>query len=402
MRTCTELFRNRTLALWALLLLALSSCLAQSNQTYTIATVAGSGQEGTSSASEGGRQATSVHLNFPCSVALDHRGNLYFADFSARIRKVALPTGRITTVAGTGTRGYSGDGGPATSAQLSGPGDVAVDGAGNIYFADGPNHRIRRISADTGIITTIAGNGTAAMGIYKTIQGRTVVKNIGDDDLAVNAPIGMPSGLAVDVLGNLFFTNGGDMVRRVAADSGIITRVAGAGGSYHSGDGGPAVLAQLHQPSKVALDRAGNIYIAARGEHRIRKIRADSDIITTIAGISLAQGGPMGMVTYLGGFSGDGGQATEALLNDPENIAVDTSGNIYISDVLNYRIRRIDANTGIISTIAGTGTKGYSGDGGPALRAQISTPSGIAIDGAGQIYFGDQANHRIRVLVPVL
>lgn len=400
--TCTQLFLDRTLALWALLLLFLSNCLAQSNLTYTIATVAGSGQEGTSSAGEDGRQARSVHLNFPSGIALDYRGNLYFADFSARIRKVALQNGRITTVAGTGTRGYSGDGGPATSAQLGGPGDVAVDGAGNIYFADGSNHRIRRIAADTGIITTIAGDGSAATGIYTTFQGRTVVTNIGDDYLAVKAPIGMPAGLAVDVLGNLFFTNGGDMVRRVAADTGIITRVAGAGGSYHSGDGGPAVLAQLHQPSKVALDGAGNIYIAARGEHRIRKIRADSDIITTIAGTSLAEVGPVGLVKYLGGFSGDGGPATEALLNDPGNIAVDTAGNVYISDVLNYRIRRIDANTGLISTIAGTGIKGYGGDGGPALKAQISTPSGIAIDGAGQIYFGDQANHRIRVLVPIL
>ena len=211
------------------MLLFLSNCLAQSNLTYAIATVAGSGQERTLGVGEEGRQATNVHLNFPSSIALDHRGTLYFADFSARIRKGALPTGSITTVAGTAPEDIPETADRQPARRLGGPGDVAVDGAGNIYFADGSDHRIRRIAADTGILMTIAGNGSAATGIYTTIQGRTVVKDIGDDDLAVNAPIGTPAGLAVDVLGNLFFTNGGDMVRRLAADTGIITRVAGAG-----------------------------------------------------------------------------------------------------------------------------------------------------------------------------
>ena len=401
MSTLNTFIASRVLALWALGLLFLSTCLAQNSPSYTIATVVGSGPSNVSSggfAGDGGT-ATSAFLNLPSSVALDSAGNLYFCDFNVRIRKVGARTGIITTVAGTGTRGYSGDGGPATQAQLGGPGDIAVDVAGNIYFADGSNYRVRRISARTGIITTFAGNGSKDPGIYKTIAGKVFVDNSGDGGLATDVGIGIPSGLALDALGNLYFTNTGDRVRKVAAGTGIITTVAGAGVSLHSGDGGLAVLAQLDQPSKVAFDLKGNMYIAARGEHRIRKVSATTGIITTVAGGSPGSESPfLGSITYKAGFNGDGGPATKAILNDPENIVLDKAGNLYISDTLNFRIRRVDARTGIINTIAGTGVKGYSGDGGPASKAQITTPSGIAVDSVGQIYFGDQANHRIRVL----
>lgn len=288
----------------------------------------------------------------------------------------------ISTVVGAGATGYGGDGGPATSALLQWPVDVALDGKGNLYFCDW-NARIRKVEAATGIITTVAGNGS-------------LLEN-GDGGLAVEAAIGPVSGPTVDREGNVYFTNGGDRVRKVDAMTGIITTIAGAGVSTHSGDGGPATLAQLDQPSSVAIDREGNIYIAARGEHRIRKISAGTGIITTVAGSS-----PMGdFGGYQGGFSGDGGPATDALLNDPEDIALDEAGNLYMSDVLNYRIRRVDAITGVITTIAGTGVEGYSGDHGLAVRAQLTTPSGIVTGSDGRIYFGDLFNNRIRMLQPL-
>jgi len=387
-------------ALW---LFFLPYSTAQSSAPYSISTVAGSGFSNIPNGVFGGDGgvATSAFLNSPTSVALDSAGNLYFCDWNARVRKVDAKTGIITTVVGTGERGYSGDGGPALNAQLGGPSDIAVDAMGNIYIADGYNRRIRRVSSATGMIETIAGNGSADSGIYTTVAGKTSVRNSGDGGPAINTGIGIPGGLAVDESGNLYFTNGGDRVRKVAAGSGIISTVAGAGGSYHSGDGGPATLAQLDQPSKVAIDSAGNIYIAARGEHRIRKVNAGTGIITTVAGkTGGVEEGVLGIVVYQGGFGGDGGMATEALLNNPEDIAVDKAGNLYISDNLNYRIRRVDAETGIINTIAGTGVKGFNGDGRSALGAQITNPSGLVVGTAGQVYFGDIFNQRIRVLIP--
>jgi hypothetical protein len=365
-------------------------CPAQTTPVYLIGTVAGSGPANSANGSYAGDggPATSALINLPTSVALDGAGNLYFCDWNARIRKVDARTGIITTVAGLGFRGFTGDGGQATSAQLGGPGSIALDAAGDIYFSDVNNYRIRRIDAITGIITTIAGNGVQ----FGAVAGSK----------AVDAAIGYASGIALDAAGNLYFANGGDRVSKIAAGTGILTLVAGAGGSRSTGDGGLAIHAQLDQPSAVAIDGEGNIYIAARGEHRIRKVNASTGIITTIAGSSSgADSGIMGIVVYQGGFSGDGGPATKALLNDPEDIALDKAGNLYISDVLNYRIRMVDARTGVIHTIAGTGVRGFSGDGGVALRAQLADPSGILADPAGRIYFGDLFNQRIRVLLPL-
>ena len=352
---------------------------------YVISTVVGTGAIGYGG---DGSPATKALLQWPVDVALDGAGNLYFCDWNARIRRVEAATGIITTVAGTGTTGCSGDGGPATAAELGGPGDLAVDREGNIYFADGYNFRLRKISAETGIITTIAGNGS-------------LLEN-GDGGLAVEAAIGLVSGPTVDHDGNVYFTNSSDRVLKIDAATGMISTVAGAGGSYSSGDGGPANLAQLDQPSSVAIDRGGDIYIAARGEHRIRKISASTGIITTVAGSSSgADSGVMGIWVYQGGFGGDGGPATDALLNDPEFVALDEAGNLYISDVMNYRIRRVDAITGIITTIAGTGVEGFSGDNGLAVRAQLTTPSGIVTSKDGHIFFGDLFNNRIRMLQPL-
>lgn len=374
------------LSLSALGLLAPCQCLAQSGAVYTIATAAGSGI-GAGYAGDGGL-ATDAMLNLPASVALDGSGNLYICDWSATIRKVNARTGVITTVAGTGAWGYAGDGGLAINALLGGPGDLAADPAGNIYFADGYNNRLRRISVQSGTIETIAGNGSP----YEN----------GDGGLAVEAGVGYVSAVAVDKAGNIYFTNGGDRVRKVAAGTGVITTIAGGHGSRYGGDGGPATLAQISQPSGLAFDAQGNLYIAARGEQRIRKVNAHTGIISTIAGVSDGfDSGIMGIMAYPGGYSGDGGPAANATLNDPACIALDSAGNIYISDVMNYRVRRIDAATGIIDTIAGTGAEGYSGDIGLALKAQISTPSGIAANKEGWIYFGDQYNQRVRVLRPL-
>ena len=358
------------LALSVLALVLPLSVSAQTNESFKISTL-----------------ALVDPLYLPTDVAFDAAGNLYITDWSARIFKVAADTGLMTWVAGTGAFGFSGDGGPAIYADLGGPGSMTVDPQGNIYFGDCRNRRVRKVSASTGIITTIAGNGDMV--------------GSGDGGPALNAGIG-----CVDVHigpdGNLYFSDGGASVRKVTLSTGVISTVAGGKLSAHAGDGGVAVLAEVDQPSGLAFDAAGNLYIAARGEHRIRKVSAATGVITTIAGSSTgAVSGPFGMVVYQGGFAGDGGPAVDALLNDPERIALDGAGNIYISDVQNHRIRRIDAVTGIITTVAGTGALGYSGDGGPAASAEIGFPDGIVIDTAGRVLFSDEPNNQIRILTPI-
>ena len=383
------------LILLSLSLIFVCGGFAQSSPAYLITTVAGSGPSDAPRggfAGDGGLAANAV-LDLPTSVAVGPTGDIYFSDWTARIRKIDFLTGVITTIAGTGVRGFAGDGGPASSALLGGPGNIATDGAGNIYFSDPYNHRVRRISAASGIITTIAGNGL----VFDPPK-----KGPADDaPLAINVAVGDPSGLAADNKGGLYIANGSDRVLKVDLHSGVLTTAAGAGGSRYTGDYGPAVLAQIDQPSGVALDAAGNLYIAARGEHRIRRVDAATGIITTVAGTSFGtDSGLMGIVVYHGGFGGDGGPATSAILNDPLDVSIDGSGNIYISDTMNYRIRRIDVATGIIHTIAGTGIRGFSGDGGSAAGAQITTPAGLAVDFAGRVYFADESNQRVRALFP--
>jgi NHL repeat len=376
-------------ALLVLSLLSAASVLAQNKVDYLITTIAGSGPANVAWGGYGGDGGPAVKavLNLPTSVALGRGNDLYFCDWNARIRKIDLRTGVVTNFAGTGVPGFTGDGGPAVTAQLGGPGDLAVDNAGNVYFADPYNARVRRISAATGVITTVAGNGSNS--------------DNGKSGPAVTVGIGVLSGIAVDVAGNVYVSNGADRVHKISVSTGIITTVAGAGGSYYSGDHGPAALAQLDQPSGLAVDVAGNLYIADRGDHRIRKVTASTGIITTIAGASFGtNSGPFGFAVYQGGFSGDGGPATSAILNDPDGLAVDSGGNVYISDTMNYRIRRINAANGVIQTIAGTGVRGFGGDGGPALQAEITTPAGLIVDAMGRIYFGDLFNQRIRVLSP--
>lgn len=330
-----------------------------------INTVAGGG----SSFGNGGPALNAI-INSPEAVFVDRAGNIYFPDSSTWVRKVD-PSGIITTIAGTGVAGYSGDGGLATNAQINGPFGVYVDPAGNIYIGCSGDSRIRKIDP-TGIISTFAGNGT---------QGYT-----GDGGLATSASIGALQGITGDESGNIYFTDFYDAVIRKVNTSGTISTIAGTGTYGTSGDGGPATSARIASPSGISIDPAGNIYFGDDGNsiNCVRKINA-SGIISTVAGGSMTTGN-----------SGDGGPATSALFGDIESVCSDDVGNLYIVDAANNRIRRVDAATGIISPFAGTGTAGFSGDGGLATLAQLSSPWAIALDTAGNFYITDIGSERIR------
>ncbi|MFD0712155.1 S-layer homology domain-containing protein [Paenibacillus sp. GCM10027626] len=334
---------------------------------YTINTAAGIGTNGYSG--DGG-PATLAELYNPSGVAIDSSGNLYIADSSNhRVRKVDA-SGKISTIAGTGTGGYSGDGGPATSASLNNPYGLTIDSIGNLYISDYSNHSIRKVDV-SGKISTVAGMGRDGYS--------------GDGGPATSAQLSYPDGVAVDRSGNLYIADKGNHRIRKVDTLGTISTVAGTGGRGYSGDEGNAVLAQLNFPTGVAVDSIGNLYISDYFNYCIRKVDV-SGKISTVAGI----GGSYG-------FSGDGGPATSARLSLPDGVAVDSIGNLYLSDRSNSRVRKVDTS-GKISTIAGTGRYGYSGDGGPATSADLSDAYGMAIDRSGNLYIADVLNNRIRKL----
>ncbi|QHT58928.1 hypothetical protein GXP70_02355 [Paenibacillus lycopersici] len=315
-----------------------------------------------------GGSATDAELSNPSAVAVDGSGNLYIADTdNNKIRKV-LTDGSISTVAGNGNYGYAGDEGQAVEAELRSPAGVAIDSAGNLYIADKYNNRVRRVAPD-GVITTIAGTGSSDYA--------------GDNGPAVDAALSSPSGVAVDSAGNLYIADTSNHRIRKVDTTGFITTVAGSDDSGYSGDGGPAVDARLYYPNAVAVDDAGNLYIADTYNNRIRKVDISGNI-STVAGTSGTDG-----------YSGDGGLAVDAQLNEPEGITVDGSGNLYIADTDNNRIRKVIPN-GIIMTITGTGTAGYSGDGAPGKLAEIDGPAGLAMSSGGDMYIADKYNYAIR------
>jgi len=348
-----------------------------------ITTVAGTGSAFPFSGgfSGDGGPAAAAQLNLPQGVAVDG-GNLLIADSSnQRIRKINLAR-VITTVAGNGAlTGFSGDFGLATAAELNGPWDVVADAEGDLFIADEFNHRIRKVTAD-GIITTVAGNG--AFGFS------------GDGGLATAARLSSPRGLALDAKGSLFFADQGNGRIRKMNTEGVITTVAGTATAGFSGDGGPASAARLNIPNDVAVDGAGNLFIADSGNNTIRKVTPDG-VITTVAGVA----GPFTGNGFFeeGGFSGDDGPAISAHLYYPQGVAVDVEGNLFIADTVNNRIRKINP-AGVITTVAGNGEFGFSGDGGLATAARLNHPSGVTLDGVGNLFIADNFNHRIRRVSP--
>ena len=336
-----------------------------------IETIAGSGHFGFSG--DGGA-ATSANFGWLTGVSVAGAGDIYLSDGSSNvIRKVTASTGNISTIAGIflGTNvvdltPYAGDGGPATGAHLNIPLSVAVASSGNVYIADAGNNVVRKITASTGNITTFAGMGPSHQGYD------------GDGGPAIAATLYNPYSVAVDATENVYIADSQNkVIRKVTASTGIITTIAGNGVEGYSGDGGPATSAQLFLPQGVAVDGSGNVYIADNGSHVVRMVTTSSGNITTLAGNGTA------------GFGGDGGPATSATFSSPQGLAVDVSGNVYVADAANNVVRKINASTGNISTVAGNGAQGYSGDGGPAIAAKLFAPVGVALDGSGNLYIAD-------------
>ena len=343
------------------------------------------------------------------------------------------PDPTISTFAGTGVKGFAGDSSPASRARLDQPFDVALDRAGNVYFSDTFNHRIRRVDAECGVITTVAGNGDRG---YR-----------GDGGPAVDANLNEPYGIELDADGNLYVVDRlNSCVRMVDAKTGVISRVAGTGGKLgFTGDGGPATQALLREPNGLCLDGKGKLYIADVADQRVRVVNLTTGTIDTLAGngkkLTGGDGGPLKDATFAGpravavgpdgllhvveregncvrrvdlakqtierfagtgkkGYTGDGGPATDATFDGPKEIDVDRHGNVFVVDTENEVIRRIDSKTGIVTTVAGKArskTPGL-GDGGPATAATLGRPHGVAVGPDGALYIGDTNSHRIRVV----
>jgi gliding motility-associated-like protein len=334
-----------------------------------INTIAGNGS---STFSGDGGAAISAGIYNPSGGAYDNAGNLYISDCDHhRIRKVT-PAGVISTFAGTGVAGFSGDGGPASAAKLNRPVKLHIDAANNIYVADFYNNRIRKIDA-SGIITTVAGNGSIGFS--------------GDGGMATAASLYNPSDVAFDLSGNMYVCDYVNWRVRKVTPGGIISTYAGTGVGGYSGDGGPATNAKIYQAFGIAMDGANNLYIADAGNQRVRKV-TPAGIISTVAGTGTAS------------YSGDGGLAVSAGLNNPAGINIDAYGNMYIADQFNYRIRKV-TTAGFISTVAGNGINGFSGDGGPATNAQLSNTNETTISPAGNLVICDDANNRVRMVTLV-
>ena len=344
--------------------------LPQLSNAQIITTIAGTGVAGYNG---DGIAATSAQITNPSGIAIDAAGNIYIGDFGiSRIRKITISTGLISTIAGTSTPGYNGDGILATLAQISNPSDLTFDSNGDLYFTDRTNRRVRKITTSTGIISTVAGTGTAGYN--------------GDGIPATSATLDFPNTVIFDAGGNMLIADWGNArVRKVDKVTGLISTIAGTGTGGYNGDGILATSAQLNTPTGLALDNAGNIYIAEFDGCRIRKITITTGLISTIAGTGTA------------GYNGDGILATSAQLYYCDKIRVDAAENIYIGDPGNNRIRVITKSTSIINTIAGTGTGGYNGDGIPATTAQLWAPFSIYFDKLNcNMYIADYYNNRIR------
>lgn len=342
--------------------------------------------------------ALQIDLDGPHGPVVDKAGNLYISDtFNNKVLKYTAGTRLVSTLAGTGSAGFSGDGGTAGLAQVNAPNGLALDSMGNLYLVDTYNHRIRKINLATKIITTVAGSSTTF--------GFDNGDFSGDGGPATAAELDTPQGVAVDAAGNLFI---GDTynhrVRMVDASTGVITTIAGTGNfgnccnGQFFGDGGPATSAGLYQPTRIVLDKQGNMLFSDTYNHRVRRIDVATGMITTIAGSGPCCGA-------VGSFSGDFGPATFARFHIPYGLALDGVGNLFVADACNHRVRKILAGISLVITVAGSGLGspfgcelgGFSGDGGPAVLAELSFPYGVAFR-SGTLYIGDFENDRIRTV----
>ena len=386
-------------------------------QQYAISTVAGGANPATPVS------ATAISIGQPRRVAVDTKGNVYFSSGNSVFK---ISGGTLALVAGNSRAGFSGDGGPAVNAQLNAPQGIAIDSTGNIYIADTNNNRVRIVTVN-GIINTFAGNG---------LLGTPLA--FGDGGPANQANLHLPGGVAVDTKNNIYIADTGDnLIRKVTTD-GIINTIAGDSLPSYGGDGAAAANSEVHSPEDVAVDSSGNVYIADTGNAYIRKITTDGNINFIAGDGSIGYGGDGGLATSAGliepysialdssgnifiaepedgrireltvsnndiitavgtgvlGFAGDGGPGTKAEVHQASGVAVDSSGNIYIADSLNNRIRKVSSGT--VSTIAGSGAFSYSGDGGPAIAAQFFAPSAVAVDAAGDLFIADTNNNAVR------
>lgn len=349
------------------LLLTLSPYLTAS--TWTISTVAGTGVRGFSG--DGG-PATAAQINDPFGVVRGPDGALWFCEYSGqRIRKITRD-GIITTVAGNGQVGYAGDSGPALQASFNKPHEIRFDPAGNCYIADMANHAIRRIDAKSGIITTFAGNHRKGYS--------------GDDGPAAEASLSSPHSIQFGPEGDLYICDiGNHVIRRVNMRTGIIRTFAGTGQPGPTPDGAAIVGTPLRGPRSIDFDRAGNLWLATREGNQVFKLDLKAGIIRHVAG------------TGKSGFSGNGGPARDATLSGPKGIALDAFGNVWLADTESHTVRMIDMATGRIELIAGTGVKGNGVDGDP-LQCAMARLHGIFVDADGAVYIGDSEAHRVRVL----
>ena len=345
-------------------------CLPLFTEAQIISTVAGTGISGYSG--DGG-PATDAKLYFPSNIAFDSSDNLFIVDELNNVIRMVDSSGIITTMVGNGYGaglsfgGYMGDGGPATAAELYDPNDIAFDGAGNLFIADHWNNVIRKVST-SGIITTFAGNGIAGY--------------VGDGGSATAAEFSGPTGLALDGLENLIIADQHNNVLRKVNLSGIITTIAGSGLAGYSGDGGHATAARFQYPTSIAVDHHGSLFISDQSNNRFRKVDS-AGIITTVAGNGIS------------GYTGDGWPATNARINNATGIEVDSSGNLFLGDQENNVIRMVNS-LGIISTLVGDGIAGYSGDGGVDTSCKMHFPWGARFDHHGNLFIADYYNHVIR------
>jgi len=334
----------------------------------TISTYAGTGTAGYTGDLGA---ATAARIAHPEGITVAANGDVYYADPDNNvIRKVTAATGIITTVAGSGGNGSSGDGGLAILAKFKNAEGVFVVANGDLYLADTGNHEIRKVTAATGLVTLVVGS---------TSPGYS-----GDGGAATAARLRLPAAIVVAANGDMYIADtGNDAVRKVTAATGIATTYAGTGTTGYTGDGGAATSARLSGPQGLVLAGNGDLYIADTGNNVIRRVTAATGVITTFAGTGTA------------GFLGDGGVATSARLNAPESVSISASGELYIADAGNNRIRRVSTG-GTITTVAGTGTAGSAGDGGLPTAAQLNSPHGIAVSTSGTYYISDRVNNEIR------